>query len=128
MNIPVLIVACIMALAVVAHVIGGTRETAALKPDPSDSKLTAHWVQALCAFQMLSLDLLIVTAACFAIVIYDLGTLERPLTLGLAGVFLLWGLIWIAQSLWVQRSFSILLRLPHWTVWFLCAGLLVWGS
>lgn len=35
MNIPVLIVACIMAIAVVAHVFGGTRETARIAPDSS---------------------------------------------------------------------------------------------
>ena len=63
MNIPVLIVACITGLAVIAHILGGTHETARLAPEPSEGKLSAHWVQAMCAFQMLSVDLAVVTAS-----------------------------------------------------------------
>ena len=71
MNIPVLIVACITFLAFVAHVLGGTKETAAIEPDRAQPTLTKHWVQAMCAFQMLSVDLLVVAGALFAIALKD---------------------------------------------------------
>ena len=128
MNIPVLIVAGIMALAVLAHVFVGTKETATLRPSEPGAKETGHWVQAMCAFQMLSVDLLAVTAALFALGLYDLGPLKRPLTFGLAGLFLLWGIVWLVQAFWVQKSVRALVTLPHWIVWFPCAGLLAWAA
>jgi hypothetical protein len=126
MELPELIVGCITLTALIAHVLIGTRETAALKPD--DSHLTTHWVQAMSAFQMLSVDLLVVCALLFAIAIFDLGPIEPALVLLLAALFLLWGLVWILQTLWLQREFRALLRLPHWLVWFFCSGLLFWAA
>ena len=67
MDIPVLIVACIMAIAVVAHVFGETRETARIAPDPSAQNLTRHWAQAMGAFQMLSVDLLAIALLLFGV-------------------------------------------------------------
>ena len=128
MNVPVLIVAIIMVFVVAAHVLGGTRETAAIAPDPADTKRTTHWIQAMAAFQMLSIDLLAMTAALFAIALADLGPYEPQITRGLAGIFALWGIVWIAQILWSAKSTAILFRLPHWIVWFVCAALLLWGA
>lgn len=127
MNIPVLIVACVTLLAFVAHVFGGTRETAAIAPQESDAKLSAHWVQAMCAFQMLSVDLLAVALLVLGIALADLGPAERPMLIGLIALYGGWGLVWIAQVTWLKRPNVGLLRLPHWVVWFACAGLLVWG-
>ena len=126
MNIPVLIVAIVMLIAVVAHVFGGTRETAAIAPE--DDKLTASWVQAMCAFQMLAVDLLAVAALLFAILFWDLGAVEPILLRLLSLLFLLWGIVWVAQVLWLRRPSASLLRLPHWVIWFVCAGLLYVGS
>ena len=128
MNIPVLIVACITLLAFVAHLIGGTRETAAIVPKASDATLTAHWVQAMAAFQMLAVDLLAVSILLFAIALNDLGAIESTLILICALLYTLWGAVWVAQILWLGRSNVGLLRLPHWLVWFVCAGLLYLGS
>lgn len=128
MNIPVLIVAVITALAVVAHVIGGTRETASLAPDPQDSKTSANWVQAMCAFQMLSVDLAVVTGLLFTIALSDVLPSERLWSLGLSLLFLAWGVAWVVQMLAVQRQGVRLLRLPHFLVWFVCAGLLYVGA
>ena len=126
MNIPVLIVAIVMLIAVVAHVFGGTRETASIAPE--DDKLTASWVQAMCAFQMLAIDLLAVAALLFAILFWDLGAVEPILLRLLSLLFLLWGIVWVAQVLWLRRPSASLLRLPHWVIWFVCAGLLYIGS
>ena len=127
MNIPVLIVAIITLIAFVAHVIGGTRETAAIAPK-EDDKLVVSWVQAMCAFQMLAVDLLALALLLFAIVFWDLGPGES-LILQLASVlYFLWGVVWVVQVLWLKRPSATLLRLPHWIIWLLCSGLLYFGS
>ena len=128
MNIPILIVAIVMALAVIAHLIGGSRETANLAPDPADRTKSANWVQAMCAFQMLSVDLAVVTGLLFTIALSDVLPSERFWTLGLSLLFLAWGIIWVVQMLWVRKQGITLLRLPHFVVWFVCAGLLYIGA
>lgn len=127
MNVPVLIVACIMALAVVAHVFGGTRETAHLVPDPSAPKLTRSWVQAMGAWQMLSVDLLAVALLLFGVALWDLGAAEDLILKGLIALFCLWGIVWFAQVHWLKRTSAGILQLPHWVIWFGCAGLLSLG-
>lgn len=128
MSISVLSVACITVIALVAHVFAGTRETAAIAPSSQGEKLTANWVQAMCAFQMLSVDLLVVSVALFTVVFFDLGPMERPVVLLLSLLFFLWGLVWVIQLRWLKRPSASLLRLPHWMIWFLCSGLLYYGS
>lgn len=127
MNIPVLIVASITLIAFVAHVFGGTRETAAIAPK-NDEKLTIFWVQAMCAFQMLSVDLLALAALLFAILFWNLGPGEELILRLLSVLYFLWGVVWVAQVYWLQKPNATLLRLPHWMIWFLCAGLLYFGN
>lgn len=128
MNIPVLMVACITLIAVIAHVIVGTKETAAIEPATDENKQTVHWVQAMCAFQMLSIDLLAVAVALFAVVFMDFGAIEPQIILMLSLLFFLWGAVWIIQILWLKKSATMFLQLPHWMVWFACSGLLYYGS
>jgi hypothetical protein len=127
MNIPVLIVACIMAIAVVAHVFGGTRETARIAPDPSAQNLTRHWVQSMGAFQMLSVDLLAITLLLFGVALWDLGPAEDLILKGLIALFCSWGIVWFVQVQWLKRTGAGILQLPHWVIWFICAGLLFFG-
>jgi len=127
MEIPELIVASICLLAVIAHVIGGSKETAAIKPASDDSKLNAHWVQAMCAFQMLAVDLLAVCLLLFAIAFYDLGPQEDIYVLLLSALFFCWGLVWVIQLIWIKRTPRYLFRLPHWLVWFFCSAVLYWS-
>lgn len=89
--------------------------------------LNAHWVQAMCAFQMLSVDLLAVTVLLFAIALGDLGPVERPILIGLIVLYASWGLVWMVQVKWLNRPQMGLFRLPHWVVWFACAVVLFWG-
>lgn len=128
MNIWVLSVACITLIAFIAHVFVGTKETATIAPTSQDKSLTANWVQAMCAFQMLSVDLLAVAAALFAVAFFDFGPAERPIVLLLCLLFFLWGLVWVIQLLWIKSPAATLLRLPHWVIWFFCSGLLYLGS
>lgn len=126
MNIPVLIVACVLALAAVAHVFGGTRKTLRIEPDGS-SDLTRHWVQAMCAFQMLAVDLLAVTLFLFGVALWDLGSAEGAILKGLIALFVLWRIVCRIQTRWLNRPDAGLLRLPHWLVWFVCARVLSFG-
>ncbi|GLQ27959.1 hypothetical protein [Sulfitobacter pacificus] len=128
MNIPVLIVASITLLATIAHVVGGTRETASLVPPSDDTTRTPHWVQAMCAFQMLTVDLLAVSLALFAIALWDMGPHEATFITGFGLLYLAWAVAWVIQLRWLNRASASLLRLPHWTVWLLCAALLLIGG
>lgn len=126
MNIPVLVVASIMSLAVVAHVLVGTRETATLRPAcDGDGKKRAHWVQAMSAFQMLSVDLVAVTALLFWLAFGDVPY-GAQLQAALGLIFLAWGCVWLLQMVFLRQSGVTIWRLPHWVVWFFCAGVLLW--
>ncbi|MEE9319555.1 MAG: hypothetical protein V3U76_03835 [Granulosicoccus sp.] len=128
MNIPVVVAACISTLALVAHIFIGTKETAAIAPTDGNKKLELHWKQSMCAFQMLSVDLLLVTIVLFVIGLTDLVSIEPELTLLLSLVFLLWGIVWFIQLLWLKSKPVTYLVLAQWAVWLLCAGLLYWGA
>ena len=128
MNIPVLIVAVIMIMALIGHITIGTRETATLEPVGQRGKIMANWVQTMCAFQMLSVDLLILIGLLFTIAIADVIPNEPLFILALAGYFALQGVLWLAHILWFKRDGATLRSLPHWAVWFVCAGLLYAGA
>jgi hypothetical protein len=127
MNIPVLIVAIITLIAFFAHLIGGTRETAAIAPK-NDDKLTSSWVQAMCAFQMLAVDLLAISLILFAVALWDLGEGETLIIQIASLLYFSWGVVWIIQVRWLKEPSVGLLRLPHWIIWFFCSGLLFYGS
>ncbi len=128
MNIPVLVVAIVMTLTVLAHVIGGTRETATLEPKGASGKPMANWVQTMSAFQMLTLDLIVVTGLLYVIALRNVLPAEPQITLGLAVYFALQGLLWLGHILWLARPGATALSLPHWLVWLVLAGLLVLGA
>lgn len=128
MNIPVLIVASVSLLAVVAHIIGGTKESASISPDESNRKLTLNWKQSMCAFQMLAIDLIFVTIALFTISLTEIIPFERELILLFSALYLLWGIVWVLQLLWLKSSVKTYLMLPQWVFWFAGAGVLYYGA
>ncbi len=135
MNILVLITACISLLALIAHTFVGSKETATLSPlngiegdKTSEGQLVYHWKQAMCGFQMLTMDLLLVTISLFIIALTDILSFEYELTLFLSIVFFLWGVAWLVQLLWLKSKAKTYMVLAHWVVWFLCSGLLFFWS
>lgn len=128
MNIPVLVVAVIMAVALVGHISIGTKETAALEPRGASGKPMANWVQTMSAFQMLSVDLALLVGLLLTLGIWDVIPNERVFVLGLAAYFAVQGALWLGHILWLKREGATLRSLPHWAVWFLCAGLLLLGA
>jgi hypothetical protein len=59
--------------------------------------------------------------------LWDLGPAEAMIIKGLIALFFLWGLVWFVQVQWLKRPGAGILQLPHWIIWFLCAGLLTLG-
>jgi len=127
-NIPVLIVACISVLALIAHTFVGTKESASILPSEEDEKLNRNWKQSMCAFQMLTIDLLLVTVVLFTISLTEIISFEYELTLFLSLVFFLWGVIWLVQLFWLKSEAKTYLHLSQWVFWFVCSGLLYWGA
>jgi hypothetical protein len=90
--------------------------------------LTRNWVQAMCAFQLVSVDLLAVSFALYLLAFTEQLSPARPIAWGLAGLYLFWALSWLAQLLALRRKPIDYLLLGHWSFWCLCSGLVLWGS
>ena len=136
MVVPFAIAGVLMALAVGAHVFVGTRETLALRPTenrptadvavstPSTrGELTRHWAQAMCVFQLVSIDLLLVTIAALLLAFTDVLPAKRDIGLFIAAYLGTWGVVWLVK---VERRTYYMLG--HWMLFFLCAALMAWGA
>lgn len=136
MVVPFAIAGVLMVLAVGAHVFVGTRETLALRPTenrptadvavstPSTrGELTRHWAQAMCVFQLVSIDLLLVTIAALLLAFTDVLPAKRDIGLFIAAYLGAWGVVWLVK---VERRTYYMLG--HWMLFFLCAALMVWGA
>ncbi len=128
MNIPVLVVAVFTLLALIAHLTGGTIETASLKPTDDDEKKERSWKQAMCAFQMLAVDLAAVTGLLFVIAVTDWLPFEYEITLLLSALYCLWGIGWLIQLLWLKSDVKTYMILPQWVFWFVGSALLYYGA
>lgn len=132
MNLPVLIVASITSLAFVAHTFIGIRE--ALKTNPKkllptvEEKVQQHWLQSMGAFQMVTIDLLLLSLILWAIVLTDWVPAVREVTLLLSGWFFLWGIGWLVQLLFLTKKPKDYLVLIQWLFWLVNAALLYWGG
>ena len=67
MNIPFLAAALLLTVAFLAHLLVGTRETLSLSPDGKErtEQKRRNWIQALCAFQLVSVDLLLLAIVAY---------------------------------------------------------------
>lgn len=136
MNIQVFIVACITALAFIAHLFSGTRESLSISPLKTGAEGNSHdldslnknWIQSMCAFQMISVDLLILSGLLFVISLTDIVPFERVVILSLSVLYLLWGLAWLIQLLALKAKLKNYLHLGQWMFWLISSGLLCWGS
>ena len=128
MNIPVLIVASFTLLAVIAHVFGGTKDSASIIPDKNNSILMRNWKQSMCAFQMLAVDLLLVCVLLFVISLSNLISFEYELTLFLSLLYFMWGIVWLFQLFWIKSNVKTFFILPQWIFWFVGSALLYYGA
>ena len=135
MNYPIALAGAIVFLAFLAHVFIGNREAFSTRPKSAladDAKaaeiIDRHWVQSLCAFQLVSIDLFVMAVFLLLLGITDVLSPRRELALAASGFFALWGAIWLGQLLVLRRRIGDYLMLGQWACWFVCAGLLWWGA
>lgn len=137
MNTPIAIVAAVTLIAFLLHISGGVWESLKIKPsrvlkgEQPTSELAIYdrmWTQSLCAFQMLGIDLLLMAIVLYLLAATGLIVQERGTALICAGVFALWGIIWLVQMLLLKRPLKEYLLLPHWAIWFVCSLLVYYGS
>ena len=139
MNIPVFIASIITLLAFIAHSFFGVKESLSLSPEAVADKqstyglndfstLKRHWIQSMCAFQMITVDLLILTIVLFLISLTQIISFEKHLTLALSGLFFLWGVAWLIQLAILTKEKRNLMYLSQWAFWLICSALLYVGA
>lgn len=135
MNVPILVAGAIVFVAFLAHTFVGNREAWATRPPGAggetgtgDGTVERHWVQSFCAFQLVTVDLLVLSAVLGALGATDLIPAERTVAMALAGLFVLWGVAWLGTLRALDRPRRDYGLLSQWAFWFGCAGLLFWGA
>ena len=74
-NIPFLAAALLLTAAFFAHLIVGTRETLSLQTDGEKDR--RNWMQALCVFQLVSVDLFLTAAAAYLLACTQMAGVRR---------------------------------------------------
>ena len=136
MNYPIAVAGAITLLAFFAHTLVGIREalsTAPVKLATKDNStnfevVERNWVQSLCAFQLVTIDLLALSVLLFVLAFTDILGSEQLLAFGLSAYYFLWGSAWLIQLLALKRRAKDFLLLSQWLFWFVCAGLIYWGA
>jgi len=136
MNYPIAIAGGITLLAFFAHTFVGIREALSTAPAKLLQKenvanfevVERNWVQSMCAFQMVTIDLLALSVLLFVLAFTEILGSEKLLALGLAGFYFLWGSAWLLQLLLLKRRTKEFLLLSQWLFWFGCSGLIYWGA
>ena len=137
MNYPIAIVSGLTLLAFVAHVAGGIKQSLSIAPSKVAGSqiergaleiLDRNWVQAMCAFQLVTIDLLALSVALYLLAFTNALAPKQSIAFALAAIYFLWGCSWLVQLLALKRKPRDYLFLGHWAFWFLCSGLIYWGA
>ena len=136
MNYQLATVGGLTVLILFAHVFGGIRELLSVEPAKlADKKklanfetLDRNWVLSLCAFQLVTVDLLVLSTLLFVLAFTDIIEAKKWVALALAAYYALWGVAWLVQLLALKRRAKDYLPLGQWFFWFVCAGLIFWGA
>jgi len=137
MNYPIAIAFGLICLTVLAHLFGGIRESLLVRPSANASenvgralheKVERHWVQLMCAFQLVSVDLVAVAVVLYLLAFTALLQPASQIAFGMAVFFLSWGIAWLLQLACLRRPRKDYALLPQWGLWFICAGLMLLGA
>ena len=136
MNYQLATVGGLTVLALFAHVLGGIRQSLSIEPAKLADKenlanfeiLDRNWVQSMCAFQLVAVDLLALSALLFLLAFIDVFLQKQLMGFALAAFYFLWGCAWLVQLLALRRKTMDYLLLGHWSFWFGCSALIYWGS
>jgi len=135
-NYQLAIVGGLTVLALLAHVFGGIRESLSVEPAKLADKekvanlatLERNWVQLMCAFQLVTVDLLALSVLLFLLAFTEVFVQKQLLGFSLSAVYFLWGCSWLVQLFTLRRKAIDYLLLGHWSFWFGCSALIYWGS
>jgi hypothetical protein len=130
------IVGGLTSLALLAHVFGGIRQSLSIEPSKLTSTTQAanlegldrNWVQSVCAFQMVTVDLLALSALLFLLAFTNVIHQKQAVGFALSAFYFLWGCLWLIQLVVLRRKAMDYLVLGHWIFWFLCSALIYWGA
>lgn len=118
----------LLAAAFFVHVFSGNRFYSAARPDRPDARPGAYeaWLMGRCGVQMISVDLFVSTVF---LLLLGFGLLPRNFWLE---VFLLlvfggWGVFWLVSLACEKAARGRYLRLCHWALFFVLAGLVLGG-
>ena len=136
MNYQLAIAGGLTALALFAHLFGGIRELLSVEPAKLTDKeklanfetLDRHWVLSMCAFQLVTIDLLALSALLFLLAYTDFFVQNQLIGFSLAAFYFLWGCAWLVQLFTLRRKSIDYLLLGQWFFWFACSALIYWGS
>jgi hypothetical protein len=136
MNIPIFIAGCITLLAFIAHTFVGINETLQISPSkftnkenvPNFETVERNWVQAMCAFQMITVDLLVLSILLFLIATTNFIGFKKEIAFALSIFYFIWGIAWILQLFILKRKTKDFLFLSQWAFWFICSILIYWGA
>lgn len=136
MNYQLAIVGALTVLALIAHIFGGIRQALSVEPAKLADKenlerfemLERNWVQSMCAFQLVTIDLLALSALLFSLAFTDVFVQKQRIGFALAAFYFLWGCAWLGQLFMLRRKARDYLLLGQWVFWFGCSALIYWGS
>lgn len=137
MNYPIAIAGGLTLLACLAHITGGVAQSLSISPSRiADTKidksaldvLDRNWVQVMCAFQLVTVDLLALSGVLYLLAFTDVLAPKQAIAFAVSALYGLWGCAWLVQLLALKRSPKDFLLLGHWAFWLLCAGLIYWGA
>ena len=136
MNYQLAIVGGLTVLVLFAHVFGGIRQSLSVEPAKLADKqklanfetLDRNWVQSMCAFQLVTVDLLALSALLFFLAFTEVFVQKQLIGFALAAFYFLWGCAWLLQIVALKRKAMDYLVLGHWSFWFVCSALIYWGA
>ena len=136
-NYPITAALALIVLAFFAHITVGLIESFSVRParnggaskaDPDFAKIERNWVQLMCAFQLVSVDLAVVALILYLLAFTDYLMPAQSIAVGMSVLFVLWGISWLLQLSFLKRPSRDYLFLGQWSFWFLCSGLTYWGA
>ena len=136
MNYQLAIVGGLTVLALFAHLFGGIRQMLSVEPAKLTDKakfanfevLDRNWVLSMCAFQLVTIDLLALSALLFFLAFTDVFLQKQLMGFALAGFYFLWGCAGLVQLFTLRRKAMDYLVLGQWVFWFGSSALIYWGS
>ena len=132
MNYQLATVAAITAGAFLAHVLGGIPQSLTAEPAKLADKDKAaslelpqrHWVQLMCAFQLVTVDLLAVSVLLFLVALTDVFAQKQLIGFSLSALYFLWGCSWVVQLFALKRPAKDYLLLGQSIFWFGCSAVI----